>query len=202
MFRLSGGEEIMTLFYFIFIIQYRCVTDGRTDGQTDGRCSGYVSACIPCYSTALVTRGRVREGPSFQMSKLSTCIAISRCVLWRRSIYSADGRTDRHATRPTNGTASQSDSTKLKAGNCRSIYALQHTAGHKKERKRIGKAECRRNLVRIYIRNVKNIKEWFYALPVYVIQAGASARSQLFSVAGHRMIGPARTGRGAAPPCL
>jgi len=103
------------------------------------------------------------------MGTLSTRIAISRCALWRRSIYSADGRTDRHATRDT---TYQPDSqpkwqypTQLKAGNCRSIYALQHTNARKKERKRIGKEECRRNLVWIYIRNIKkNIKEWFYAL--------------------------------------
>jgi len=34
MFRLSDGEEIMTLAFFVFI-QYRSVTDGRTDGRTD-----------------------------------------------------------------------------------------------------------------------------------------------------------------------
>jgi len=33
-FRLSDGEEIMTLAFFI-LIQYRRVTDGQTDGQTD-----------------------------------------------------------------------------------------------------------------------------------------------------------------------
>jgi len=36
MFRLSGGEEIMTLAFF-FLIQYRSVTDRRTDRRTDGR---------------------------------------------------------------------------------------------------------------------------------------------------------------------
>ena len=34
MFRLSGGEEIMMLAFFV-LIQYRSVTDGQTDGQTD-----------------------------------------------------------------------------------------------------------------------------------------------------------------------
>jgi len=34
MFRLSGGEEIMTLAFFV-LIQYRSVTDGQTDGQRD-----------------------------------------------------------------------------------------------------------------------------------------------------------------------
>ena len=54
MFRLSDGEEIMTLAFFV-LIQYRSVTDGRTDGQTDGHlCYGYTSACIACYANALV----------------------------------------------------------------------------------------------------------------------------------------------------
>ena len=34
MFRLSDGEEIMTLARFV-LIQYRSVTDRRTDRQTD-----------------------------------------------------------------------------------------------------------------------------------------------------------------------
>ena len=50
MFRLSDGEEIMTLAFFV-LIQYRSVTDGRTDGHL---CSGYTSACITCYANALV----------------------------------------------------------------------------------------------------------------------------------------------------
>ena len=63
MFRLSDGEEIMTLAFFV-LIQYRSVTDRRTDGRTDGQtdgdlCSGYTSAgytsaCIACYANALV----------------------------------------------------------------------------------------------------------------------------------------------------
>ena len=50
MFRLSGGEEIMTLAFFV-LIQYRSVTDGQTDGHL---CSGYISACIARYANALV----------------------------------------------------------------------------------------------------------------------------------------------------
>ena len=46
MFRLSDGEEIMTLAFFV-LIQYRSVTDGHL-------CSGYTSACIACYANALV----------------------------------------------------------------------------------------------------------------------------------------------------
>ena len=54
MIRLSDGEEIMTLAFFV-LIQYRSVTDGRTDRRTDGHlCSGYTSACIACYANALV----------------------------------------------------------------------------------------------------------------------------------------------------
>jgi len=34
MIRLSDGEEIMTLAFFV-LIQYRSVTDRRTDRQTD-----------------------------------------------------------------------------------------------------------------------------------------------------------------------
>jgi len=56
-FRLSDGEEIMTLAFFVFI-QYRSVTNRWTDGQTDGQrdghlCSGYTSACIARYANAL-----------------------------------------------------------------------------------------------------------------------------------------------------
>jgi len=36
MFRLSDGEEITTLAFFV-LIQYRSVTDRRMDGQTDIR---------------------------------------------------------------------------------------------------------------------------------------------------------------------
>jgi len=50
MFRLSDGEEIMTIAFFV-LIQYRSVTDGRTDGHL---CFGYTSACIARYANALV----------------------------------------------------------------------------------------------------------------------------------------------------
>ena len=54
LFRLSDGEEIMTLALFV-LIQYWSVTDRRTDGRTDGHlCSGYTSACIAGYANALV----------------------------------------------------------------------------------------------------------------------------------------------------
>jgi len=43
MFRLSDGEEIMTL-AFLVLMQYRSVTDRQTDRQTDGHASsGYTS---------------------------------------------------------------------------------------------------------------------------------------------------------------
>ena len=38
MFRLSDGEEIMTLAFFV-LIQYRSVTDGQTNSRTDRRTS-------------------------------------------------------------------------------------------------------------------------------------------------------------------
>ena len=65
MFRLSDGEEIMTLAFFV-LIQYRSVTDGqtdrRTDGQTDRRTDGQTdipplaipAVCIARYANALV----------------------------------------------------------------------------------------------------------------------------------------------------
>jgi len=43
MLRLSDGEEIMMLAFFV-LIQYRSVTDGRTDGQTDGQTDGHASS--------------------------------------------------------------------------------------------------------------------------------------------------------------
>ena len=61
MFRLSDGEEIMTLAFFI-LIQYRSVTDGQTDRQTDGQSSsGYTSACIARYANALVKTNKVNS---------------------------------------------------------------------------------------------------------------------------------------------
>ena len=54
MFRLSDGEEIMTLAFFV-LIQYRSVTDEQTGGQTD-MSAVYTSACITCCATALVKK--------------------------------------------------------------------------------------------------------------------------------------------------
>jgi len=62
MFRLSDGEEIMTLAFFV-LIQYRSVTDGRTDGHL---CSGYTSACIASYANALVNRRLMIEMKPFR----------------------------------------------------------------------------------------------------------------------------------------
>jgi len=54
MIRLSDGEEIMTIAFFV-LRQYRSVTDRRTDRRKDGHSfSGYTSACIACYANALV----------------------------------------------------------------------------------------------------------------------------------------------------
>ena len=56
-FRLSGGEEIMTLAFFV-LIQYRGVTDGRTDGRTDRQTDNpplaIPAVCIARYANALV----------------------------------------------------------------------------------------------------------------------------------------------------
>ena len=57
MFRLSEGEEIMTLAFFV-LIQYRSVTDRRTDGQTDGQTDipplAIPALALACYANALV----------------------------------------------------------------------------------------------------------------------------------------------------
>ena len=49
MFRLSDGEEIMTLAFFV-LIQYRSVTDRRTDGQTDILPLAIPAVCIAGYA--------------------------------------------------------------------------------------------------------------------------------------------------------
>ena len=51
MFRLSDGEEIMTLAFFV-LIQYRSVTDGQTD--TDIPPLAIPAVCIARYANALV----------------------------------------------------------------------------------------------------------------------------------------------------
>jgi len=53
MFRLSDGEEIMTLAFFV-LIEYRSVTDGRTDRQTDNPPLAIPAVCISRYANALV----------------------------------------------------------------------------------------------------------------------------------------------------
>ena len=53
MFRLSDGEEIMTL-AFLVLIQHRSVTDGRTDGETDIPPLAIPAVCIARYANALV----------------------------------------------------------------------------------------------------------------------------------------------------
>ena len=59
MFRLSDGEEITTLAFFV-LIQYRSVTDRRTNGQTDMPPLAIPAVSIARYANALVkTRKRM-----------------------------------------------------------------------------------------------------------------------------------------------
>jgi len=51
MFRLSDGEEIMTIAFFV-LIQYRSVTDGRTDIPP----LAIPAVCIARYANALVIK--------------------------------------------------------------------------------------------------------------------------------------------------
>jgi len=55
MFRLSDGEEIMTLSFFVSI-QYRSVTDGQTERQTDIPPLAIPAVCIARYANALVKK--------------------------------------------------------------------------------------------------------------------------------------------------
>jgi len=55
MFRLSDGEKIMTLAFFV-LIQYRGVTDGQTDRQADIPPLAIPAVCIARYANALVKR--------------------------------------------------------------------------------------------------------------------------------------------------
>jgi len=72
MFRLSDGEKIMTLAFFV-LIQYRSVTDGQTDGRTDGRtcllCMAIPAVCIARYANALV---KINEKELNQKTKLAS----------------------------------------------------------------------------------------------------------------------------------
>ena len=58
MFRLSDGEEIMTLAFFV-LIQYRSVTDGQRDRQTDNPHLAIPAVCIVGYANALVNKKAV-----------------------------------------------------------------------------------------------------------------------------------------------
>jgi len=53
MFRLSDGEEIATLAFFV-LIQYRSVTDRQTDRQTDMPPLAIPAVSIARYANALV----------------------------------------------------------------------------------------------------------------------------------------------------
>jgi len=53
MFRLSDGEEIMTLAFFV-LIQYRSVADRQTDRRTDIPPLAIPAVCIARYANALV----------------------------------------------------------------------------------------------------------------------------------------------------
>ena len=58
MFRLSDGEEIMTLAFFRFGTIPECdrQTDRRSDGQTDIPPLAIPAVCIARYANALVTK--------------------------------------------------------------------------------------------------------------------------------------------------
>ena len=58
MFRLSDGEEIMMLAFFI-LLQYRSVTDGQTDRQTDGQ-TDIPPLAIPALSIARYANALVK----------------------------------------------------------------------------------------------------------------------------------------------
>jgi len=64
MFRLSEGEEIMTLAFFV-LIQYRSVTDGQTDRRTDRQTDipplAIPAVCIARYANALIKTGNIPE---------------------------------------------------------------------------------------------------------------------------------------------
>jgi len=63
MFRVSDGEEIMTLAFFV-LIQYRSVTDGQTDRRTDIPPLAIPAVCIARYANALVKTSRVKQKTS------------------------------------------------------------------------------------------------------------------------------------------
>ena len=92
MFRLSGGEEIMTLAFFV-LIQYRSVTDRRTaDGRTDGRTDipplAIPAVCISRYANALVKINKINrdtdQRPEYAVYNSADDCAIDATPLTRR----------------------------------------------------------------------------------------------------------------------
>ena len=63
MFRLSDGEEIITLAFFV-LIQYRSVTDRRTDRQSDIPPLAIPAVCVARYANALVKMTMAHLSPS------------------------------------------------------------------------------------------------------------------------------------------
>ena len=82
MFRLSDGEEIMTLAFFV-LIQYRSVTDGRTDERTDRRTDmpplAIPAVCIARYANALV-KTNVNDMPNTHRRRRRDETVLSRRV--------------------------------------------------------------------------------------------------------------------------
>jgi len=68
MFRLSDGEEIMTLAFFV-LIQYRSVTDRQMDRRTDIPPLAIPAVCIARYANSLVKRDRKMEEKSEEKKK-------------------------------------------------------------------------------------------------------------------------------------
>ena len=76
MFKLSDGEEIMMLAFFV-LIQYRSVTDERTYGQTDIPPLAIPAVCIARYANALVKKIKERIAVNgFPSHSYGTSLAI------------------------------------------------------------------------------------------------------------------------------
>jgi len=74
MFRLSDGEEIMTLAFFV-LIQHRSMTDGRTDGRSSsGNSSGLH---IARYANALVKMARTLHNVTLKYTNLMRSSLVS-----------------------------------------------------------------------------------------------------------------------------
>jgi len=82
---LFDGEEITTL-AFLVIMQYPSVTDGQTE---EHRCSGYTSACIACYSTALV---KILSCHKFLAYSLRSSIMLQKQLLYIHTFIHHSGR--------------------------------------------------------------------------------------------------------------